>query len=122
MWRALRSLIRPLVLDSIWRIGVFMAAMVILIVIATRWTRWEGNAKWQTTDDAYLQADLTPIAAKVAGYVRSLPVQDFDRVHAGDVLAQTCSAVCAGPLKPRMRTPRPKRRSLWHMISSSRAH
>jgi membrane fusion protein (multidrug efflux system) len=72
----------------IWRAGVFIIALVVLIVITTRWTRWEGNAEWQSTDDAYLQADLTPIAAKVAGYVRDLPVQDFDRVHAGDVLAQ----------------------------------
>ena len=86
--RALRSLIRPPISDLIWRVGVFMVAVVILIVITTRWTRWEGNAEWQTTDDAYLQADLTPIAAKVAGYVRTLPVQDFDRVYAGDVLAQ----------------------------------
>jgi membrane fusion protein (multidrug efflux system) len=72
----------------IWRAGIFIVAVGILIVITTRWNRWEGNAEWQSTDDAYLQADLTPIAAKVAGYVRALPVQDFDRVHAGDVLAQ----------------------------------
>jgi multidrug resistance efflux pump len=31
---------------------------------------------------------MTPIAAKVAGYVRALQVQDFDRARAGDVLAQ----------------------------------
>jgi membrane fusion protein (multidrug efflux system) len=67
---------------------VFIFALAILVIVSTRWTRWEGNAEWQSTDDAYLQADLTPIAAKVAGYVRALPVQDFDRVRAGDVLAQ----------------------------------
>jgi membrane fusion protein (multidrug efflux system) len=80
-WRGLRS-------DWLWRAGVFVVALAVLVVVTTRWTRWEGNAKWQSTDDAYLQADLTPIAAKVAGYVRDLPVQDFERVHAGDVLAQ----------------------------------
>jgi membrane fusion protein (multidrug efflux system) len=78
----------PAAADLIWRAGIFIVALGVLIVITTRWTRWEGNAEWQSTDDAYLQADLTPIAAKVAGYVRTLPVQDFDRVHAGDVLAQ----------------------------------
>jgi membrane fusion protein (multidrug efflux system) len=31
---------------------------------------------------------LTPVAAKVAGYIRDVPVQDFDRVRAGDVLAE----------------------------------
>src|SRR5882762_10003540 len=87
-WRGLRSLIGPVTPDLIWRAGIFVAALGVLIVITTRWTFWEGNAEWQSTDDAYLQADLTPIAAKVAGYVRTLPVQDFDRVHAGDVLAE----------------------------------
>src|SRR5882672_6036018 len=87
-WKGLRSLVPPATSDWIWRAGVFILALAILIIVSTRWTRWEGNAEWQSTDDAYLQADLTPIAAKVAGYVRALPVQDFDRVHAGDVLAQ----------------------------------
>jgi membrane fusion protein (multidrug efflux system) len=87
-WRRFRSLIGSATADLIWRVGIFIVALGVLILITTRWTRWEGNAEWQSTDDAYLQADLTPIAAKVAGYVRDLPVQDFDRVHAGDVLAQ----------------------------------
>src|ERR1700688_3058414 len=87
-WRGFGWLIRPGASDLIWRAGIFVLALVVLIVISTRWSLWEGNAQWQSTDDAYLQADLTPIAAKVAGYVRFLPVQDFDRVHAGDVLAQ----------------------------------
>src|SRR3984893_2760581 len=87
-WRGFGWLIRPGASDLIWRAGIFVLALVVLIVVATRWTLWEGNAEWQSTDDAYLQADLTPIAAKVAGYVRALPVQDFDRVRAGQVLAE----------------------------------
>jgi len=74
--------------DFIWRALIFLVALAVLIVITTRWNRWEGNAQWQSTDDAYLQADLTPIATKVAGYVRALPVQDFDRVRADQVLAE----------------------------------
>ena len=42
----------------------------------------------QSTDDAYLQADLTPLAAKIPGYVRRVPVQDFQRVKAGDLLVE----------------------------------
>ncbi len=71
-----------------WRILVFIVAIGIIIVVSTNWTRWEGGSGWQRTTDAYLQSDLTPIAAKVAGYVSSLPIQDFDRVHKGQVLAQ----------------------------------
>jgi len=71
-----------------WRILVFVVAIGIIVVVSTNWTRWEGGAGWQSTNDAYLQADLTPISAKVAGYVRELPIQDYERVHKGQVLAQ----------------------------------
>jgi membrane fusion protein, multidrug efflux system len=40
-----------------------------------------------STDDAYVQAYNTTIAAKVAGYVASVPVTDNTRVLAGDVIA-----------------------------------
>ena len=78
----------PVMLEWIWRGLVFIIALSVLIVIITRWNHWVSNEQWQSTDDAYLQADLTPIAAKVAGYVRALPVQDFERVRAGQVLAE----------------------------------
>jgi membrane fusion protein (multidrug efflux system) len=71
-----------------WRILVFIVAIGIIIVVSTNWTRWEGGAGWQTTNDAYLQADLTPLSAKVAGYVRELPVQDYERVRKDQVIAQ----------------------------------
>jgi membrane fusion protein (multidrug efflux system) len=71
-----------------WRILVFIVAIGIIIVVSTNWTRWEGGAGWQGTNDAYLQGDLTPISARVAGYVRELPIQDFERVRKGQVLAQ----------------------------------
>jgi len=84
-WSGLRSGFRP---DLIWRVLIFIIAATVLVLVTTRWNLWEGDAKWQSTDDAYLQADLTPIVAKVAGYVRNIPVQDFDRVRAGEVLAE----------------------------------
>ncbi len=71
-----------------WRILVFIVAAGTIIVVSTNWIRWEGGAGWQSTNDAYLQADLTPIAAKVGGYVREMPVQDYERVHKDQVLAQ----------------------------------
>jgi membrane fusion protein, multidrug efflux system len=84
-WNSLKVAFRR---DLIWRVLIFLVAVAVLIVITTRWNRWEGNAEWQSTDDAYLQADLTPIASKVAGYIRALPVQDFERVRADQVLAE----------------------------------
>jgi membrane fusion protein (multidrug efflux system) len=40
-----------------------------------------------TTDDAYVQAYNTTLAAKVTGYVATVPVTDNVYVHAGDVIA-----------------------------------
>jgi membrane fusion protein, multidrug efflux system len=76
------------VFEFAWRILIFIVAIGIILVVSMNWTRWEGGAGWQTTNDAYLQADLTPISAKVAGYVRDLPIQDFEHVHKGQLLAQ----------------------------------
>jgi membrane fusion protein (multidrug efflux system) len=75
-------------IEFAWRILVFIVAIGIIIVVSTNWTRWEGGAGWQRTSDAYLQSDLTPISAKVTGYVRELPVQDYEHVRKGQVLAQ----------------------------------
>jgi membrane fusion protein (multidrug efflux system) len=71
-----------------WRILVIIVAIGIILIVSTNWTRWEGGAGWQRTNDAYLQSDLTPISSKVAGYLRELPIQDYERVHKDQVLAQ----------------------------------
>jgi membrane fusion protein (multidrug efflux system) len=70
-----------------WRFALLGVAVAILTVVATRWTRWEGRSGWQVTDDAYLQADITPISSKVAGYVSSLSAEDFELVQAGQLVA-----------------------------------
>ena len=74
--------------DWIWRLVIFLFAIGVLVTITTRWESWSTEAGTQTTDDAYLQSDLTPVAAHVAGYVRDLPVQDFERVKKGQLLVQ----------------------------------
>jgi len=78
---------------SVWR-GVAIRLFILLLVgasmavVATEWDWWTGAARLQTTDDAYLTADLTPLAAQVPGYVRRVVVHDFQRVKAGDVLVE----------------------------------
>jgi membrane fusion protein, multidrug efflux system len=67
---------------------VFVVAIAIILIVTRNWTRWEGGEGWQRTNDAYLQADLTPLVAKVGGYLRSLPIEDYQRVRQGQVLAQ----------------------------------
>ena len=73
---------------SIIRIFIVLLAILLLAVAAVDWNLWVGSAVLQTTDDAYLQADITPLAAKSQGYVRSVPVQDFQEVKSGDLLVE----------------------------------
>ena len=74
--------------DWIWRAIIFLLALAVLLIITTRWRIWETNSRRQSTDDAYLQSDLTPVAARVAGYIREMPVQDYDHVHKGQLIAR----------------------------------
>lgn len=51
---------------------------------------WEYLNVWQyeeSTDDAYVQADIVPIAPQVSGYVSSVAVGDNQAVKAGQILA-----------------------------------
>lgn len=70
------------------RLFVLALAGGLVLLFATNWNDWVGAAAEQTTDDAYLQADATPLAARVGGYVRQVPVKDFQEVKAGDLIVQ----------------------------------
>jgi membrane fusion protein (multidrug efflux system) len=74
--------------DWAWRILVVVVAVALLVIITTRWNQWIGRKGWQWTDDAYLQADVTRITAKVPGYITAVPVRDYQRVRAGQLIAQ----------------------------------
>ncbi|MBB4577147.1 HlyD family secretion protein [Rhizobium lentis] len=49
---------------------------------------WTVGRFIESTDDAYVKADYTTVAPKVAGYVRQVLVNDNDVVKAGQVLAR----------------------------------
>ena len=70
------------------RLAVLIVAGVIVVLFATQWDRWVGLAVRQVTDDAYVRGDITPLSAQVEGYVRRVPVDDFQRVKAGELLVQ----------------------------------
>jgi membrane fusion protein (multidrug efflux system) len=78
----------PRVPGTVWRALSFVVAILVLIICLTQWNRWEGEAEYQSTDDAYLQTDLTPLSAQVSGYVSAVPVQDYQTVRAGQLIAQ----------------------------------
>jgi membrane fusion protein (multidrug efflux system) len=70
------------------RVVALTVAAAIVVLFATQWDRWVGDNVRQTTDDAYIRGDVTPLSAQVDGYVRHVAVDDFDRVKAGDLLVQ----------------------------------
>src|SRR6202051_5192738 len=67
---------------------VVALALAVLITITRNWNAWEGGKVEQTTDDAYVRGDLTPLSTKVSGIVRAVHVQDFQQVHKGDLIVE----------------------------------
>ena len=75
-------------IDWIVRGAALVVAVAIVVLFTTQWDRWVGNATRENTDDAYVRGDVTPLSARVEGYVRDVPVTDFQSVKAGDLLVQ----------------------------------
>ena len=67
---------------------VMLLAVAVSITITRNWNAWEGGKVEQITDDAYVRGDLTPLSTKVAGIVRAVHVEDFQRVHEGDLIVE----------------------------------
>ena len=42
----------------------------------------------QVTDDAYVRGDITALSAHIEGYVRRVPVDDFQRVKEGELVVE----------------------------------
>jgi membrane fusion protein (multidrug efflux system) len=57
-------------------------------VATLRWDAWVGNAATQTTNDAYIRAEISKLSSRVAGEVLKVAVTDFQRVKAGELLVQ----------------------------------
>jgi membrane fusion protein (multidrug efflux system) len=63
-----------------------------LLAVALATAAYYGNDYWQvgrfqiSTDDAYVQADMSLVGNKLAGYVKDLPFADNAQVKAGDVI------------------------------------
>lgn len=85
-----QSVPTPAPMRRLWatslRLGTVVAAISLVFVIAQNWARWSGGALNQRTDDAFLQTDITPLSAKVSGYVMEAPIGDFAAVRRDQLL------------------------------------
>src|SRR5580704_17206802 len=87
-----------------------LLVLVPLLLAAGLYGGWNWWRVWrfqQSTDDTYIQADISLISPKIEGYIKEVRVQDNERVGAGHVLfviddrdfaakvAQTAAAVAS---------------------------
>lgn len=63
-------------------------ALALVLLLSGSWKTWASERVKQTTDDAYVRADLTPLSTKVAGLVAEVKVTDYQAVKAGDLLVR----------------------------------
>lgn len=76
--------LRRLVLPAV---AILLAGGLLLFTNA-RWDRWAGGRDWQATDDAYVEADISTLSARVGGNVLAVRVDDYAQVRAGQVLVE----------------------------------
>ena len=68
-------------------IAIIVIGIVAVLAILYAW-QLPPFAGWaQETDDAYVRGKVTVISPQVSGYITGVPVQDFQQVKAGQVLA-----------------------------------
>ncbi|MEI9980315.1 MAG: HlyD family secretion protein [Edaphobacter sp.] len=75
-----RSVIVPIVVLSI--------AAVLFFTIRAHWTSSQSDAAIQKTDDAYIQADQSPLSTRISGRVRRVYVHDYEQVRTGQLLIE----------------------------------
>jgi membrane fusion protein (multidrug efflux system) len=74
-------------LYPILRIAFLIFAAWLIWYTAGHWDRWTGAARFETTDDAFVAGDVTPLSARVSGNITEMPVNDFQIVKKGDLIA-----------------------------------
>ena len=69
------------------RIAFLVFAAWLIWYTAGHWDRWTGAARFESTDDAFVSGDVTPLSAHVSGYITEMPVNDFQTVRKGELIA-----------------------------------
>src|ERR1700689_213927 len=69
------------------RVTLLVAAAWLVWYVAGNYNRWTGAERLESTDDAYVAGDVTPLSARVSGNITSVAVNDYQTVHKGDLIA-----------------------------------
>ena len=54
----------------------------------SNWDAWTSSRAIQSTQNAFVKSEPAVLSARVSGYVRGLPVTDYQPVKAGDLIAE----------------------------------
>src|SRR4051794_10775671 len=75
---------------SLFKRPVFLTVLLIVVVVGTAVgvTWWLDARHYESTDDAFIQADATRVSSRVAGHVLSVNVNDNQFVDAGFEIAR----------------------------------
>jgi membrane fusion protein (multidrug efflux system) len=82
---ATRRLLRRPGKGVLWG-AVGIAALIAAVVYGVHW--WTVGRFLESTNDAYVRADMVVMSPRVSGYVTAVAVQDNQRVKAGAVLVR----------------------------------
>jgi membrane fusion protein (multidrug efflux system) len=67
---------------------IALTAAIAVLAVAGGGSYWHTHRYLEETDNAYVQADISPVVSKSEGYVTAVRVADNQVVHAGDVLVE----------------------------------
>src|ERR1051325_8017663 len=71
------------------RPAFLIAAVIVLLIAAAFGIRyWLYARSHESTDDAFIDAHITPVSPKVSGYVAKVHVQSNQQVKKGDLLVE----------------------------------
>ncbi len=70
------------------RLPLFAAVIVGLALIVGGVIWWVNGQRWETTDNAFVQADTTLVSPQLSGRVTEVLVGDNQRVEAGQILVK----------------------------------
>ncbi|TAV98409.1 HlyD family secretion protein [Rhizobium ruizarguesonis] len=57
-----------------------------VVAAGANWDSWVASRSVQSTDDAAVYADVSSVSARISGTVEVVPIADYARVRAGDLL------------------------------------
>jgi len=69
-------------------VALIIFLTIVLVGGGAGYLYWRHARQYETTDDAFIESDVTPVSSKVAGQVLEVLVADNQPVKAGDVIVR----------------------------------